>query len=256
MSDSQHSTSPIRTRVQTRRTGSRKPERLYYTDPRLMMTNVRMASALLITLACLPAVSRAECSHGGMFGFGKCCCECQNKDCKGHLFGSYKCDPDCDACKCSQTATSIDGVWRCSNYCSAGEIFVSKSYAVAPCRLCGTKMRFHSAACRRNSKCDRNCGRRRLAVEGLWRCSARPRHTHGIEACKSSNVGDCRKCKSTMVFHSDACRGKGNCDNICGRRRLADTFPDCSVCEGSGKTRSWFLRQPCENCFGIGKVRD
>merc|ERR1711964_195334 len=241
---------------QTRRTGRRKTQRLYYTDPRLMMTNVRMATALLVALACLPAVRGAECLHGGVFGIGKCCCTCQGKETCGGHWPLGNCKSDCDACRCFQ---SIDGLWRCANSLCFNnrEIFAGKSCAVPPCRLCRKKMVFHSAACRGKGKCECDCGRRRLAVEGLWRCSKRPRHTRGIEACKSSNVGPCRKCGNTMLFHSAACRGKaGKCDNICDRRRLADAFPDCSICEGSGKTRSWFLRQPCENCFGIGKVRD
>merc|ERR1711964_315592 len=97
------------------------------------------------------------------------------------------------------------------------------------------------------------------------------------------------KCVQEMYYHSKICVGRGckifrkkgvainsTCDNKCrcdcpgchdrsrnakfkysrDYRRLADAFPDCSVCEGSGKTRSWFHRQPCENCIGIGKVRD
>jgi len=40
-------------------------------------------------------------------------------------------------------------------------------------------------------------------------------------------------------------------------RRLADTFPDCSVCVGSGRTsRCLFFQQSCDNCLGIGKLRD
>jgi len=181
----------------------------------------------------------------------------------------------------------VEGVWKCNNGCRNRNTQTARLFpytdgmtSYGTCNgqhgRCTQEMYWHSLKCwGKRGKCDDKCRcdcdtcaritvrtrkpRKQKTpsfIEGLWRCSARPRHTHGIEACKSSNVGDCRKCKSTMVFHSAACRGKGNCDNICGRRRLADTFPDCSVCEGSGKTRSWFLRQPCENCFGIGKVRD
>merc|ERR1711964_263855 len=99
-------------------------------------------------------------------------------------------------------------------------------------------------------------------IDGVWRCSKAVRHTRGFWAIKSTSlfIPQCQKCNSNLRFHTEDCAGKKKqCDPDCdssNRRRLADTFPDCSVCEGSGKTRSWFLRQPCENCFGIGKVRD
>merc|ERR1711964_74741 len=59
-----------------------------------------MASALLIALAFLPAVS-AECSHGNYFGIGKCCCTCQGKDCEGHLLGNCHDSDSHDEKKCA-----------------------------------------------------------------------------------------------------------------------------------------------------------
>jgi len=304
MSDSQHSMSPIRTRVQTRSTGRRKPHKLYYTDPRLMMT--RMASALLITLACLPAV-RAECSHG-LLGFRKCCCTCQGKICEDdHYTG--KCNPDCDACKCFQTnwstSANISGVWRCSKFPMhwAGKYSGKSARAsfIGNCPKCHSKTRFHTMACcgkgeKKGNKCvDPDCGPpvktrnapKQVGVKGVWKCTNGFRNN--VKCVKQStrpfpytdgetSLGICKiyfggkyGCSKKIYWHSVECWKNGSkCDDKCrcdckacrslikryGYRRLADTFPDCSVCEGSGKTRSWFLRQPCENCFGIGKVRD
>jgi len=281
MSDSQHSTSPICARVQTRRTGRRKPHRLYYTDPRLMMT--RMASALLIALACIPAVG-AECPHGGMLGTGKCCCTCQGKACE---CWTTTCKAGCDACKCSPPGSKcinpacndrnphVHGVWKCSNpRCDKREDVIRQARkfpytngkaSYGECN-CGRVRHWHSKKCwdKIGGKCDDRC---RCKCNRCLKRSENNPNDHSYPRlppcpdCKgrgwvcnkpaTKGTGRCKgnDTKHTKKWHTDCPKG-------CSRRRLADAFPDCSVCEGSGKTRSWFLRQSCENCFGIGKVRD
>merc|ERR1711964_875064 len=325
-----HSTSPICARVQTRRTGRRKPHRLYYTDPRLMMT--RMAPALLIALACLPAVSRAECPHGGMLGIGKCCCTCQGKACE---CWTTKCKEGCDACKCTPPGSHskggsqcinpgcndwkphVHGVWKCSNprcekrvnapriqegrrfhgECSkkcGGRGCYNKNGKCCRCKApwvretyrnscgypadktsygecdCGRICYWHSKKCwdmteyviggMCDDKCRCKCNRCLKRSENNPNDHSYPRlppcpdcKGRGWVCNKSADKGTGR-CKGNDTKHTK--KWHRDCPKGCSRRRLADAFPDCSVCEGSGKTRSWLLRQSCENCFGIGKVRD
>merc|ERR1711964_370203 len=133
------------------------------------------------------------------------------------------------------------------------------------------------------SKCrNPGCKNQKAHVHGVWKCSKRACEEHDNRSFQSNRSfpytdglksnGNC-KCNDTLYWHSKKCWDREDgmkCDDKCrcdcnscvklirefGYRRLADAFPDCSVCEGSGKSRSWFLRQPCENCIGIGKVRD
>merc|ERR1711964_856 len=125
-------------------------------------------------------------------------------------------------------------------------------------------------------------------MEGFWRCPVHPdfKPHHGRKDMHERKIGHCDapRCGELMCWHTKTCNGRSKCkcadvqtvaahsSNRKNRkrrshkptrgkksyikpRRLA-TFPDCPVCEGSGKSSSWFIRQPCANCYGIGKVRD
>jgi len=271
---------------------------------RLLPSRACMATALLITLACLPAVSAWKCTHS-MTGLVECCCNCQGKVCQGHYF-SKKCNETKYAahdteetlrnaiavgyirnnhCACFEARIeaiqeSVEGIWKCNGtyQCPDEEFFGDAVTATRQHPYIDEKQlqRKHhgelkygclSIACRKHKRGGRYWHSMNCTVDfGKILRPITHNGTYQKGECDKKCRCPCKDCyrnKSNPSFYtlpsSLSYQFRRHADFINGsnrNRRLADTFADCAVCGGSGKTRSLFFLQPCDNCLGIGKVRD